>query len=451
MKVIAFYLPQFHPIPENDRWWGKGFTEWTNVTKVHPFFEGHYQPRRPADLGFYDLRLAEVRIEQARLAEQYGLHGFCYYYYWFNGKKLLDLPLTRVLETKEPKFPFCICYANENWTRRWDGQENDILIKQRHSPENDRHFIRDLIPLFADDRYIRIHGRPMLLVYRTRLFPDPLKTAMIWREEALRAGVGDLYLCKCQTFEDVADPKEDGFDAMVEFPPHSIEIAWRHEYQAHIKSLTPAFKGYIYDYQDAAHEMMLRPWPEFKLFKTAMLAWDNSARKGLNANIFHNFSTDIYENWLARIVRRTNERYPEGERIVFINAWNEWAEGTYLEPDQKYGHEYLMATNRAISSGRNMVMLLNALREFEKQASFPKQMIEDLLRYIENMEHMELRLAEENKKFKSLWMALDSEMNSSHLMRVVANYKRVRDKLFPVGTRRRQVLKSLKSKVSADG
>ncbi|MCX5718680.1 MAG: glycoside hydrolase family 99-like domain-containing protein [Nitrospirae bacterium] len=438
MKTIAFYLPQFHPIPENDEWWGKGFTEWTNVTRANPLFPGHYQPRLPADLGFYDLRLAEVRNEQAHLAKKHGLHGFCYHYYWFNGKKLLDLPLREVLESKEPNFPFCICYANENWTRRWDGQEKDILIRQEHSPENDRRFIQDIIPILKDNRYIKVGNRPLILVYRVTLFPNPFNTAKIWREEAKKAGIEDLFLCKCKTFDDFDDPVEIGFDAMVEFPPHGLKsIAREFEYENLIKSSLPSFKGYVFDYNDVANQMMTSQWPEYKLFKTVMLGWDNTSRNIIRPRIFKNFSIDSYERWLLKVCKRTIERYPEDERFVFINAWNEWAEGTYLEPDQKFGHEYLRATRNAILAAQSLEEILSLC----KNANFHDETIKGILHYLHKKDETEIILMKILEEKEAKVVNLEAQLNARALC-----YK-LRDKLFPRGTKRRIIAKKIRDRI----
>ncbi len=449
MKTIAFYLPQFHPIPENDKWWGKGFTDWANVTRAYPLFNGHFQPRLPADLGFYDLRVAEVRGEQARLAKEYGLYGFCYHYYWFNGKKLLDFPLTQVLETKEPDFPFCICYANENWTRRWDGQEHEILMKQEHSVENDRHFIRDLIPVFQDERYIRMNNKPLLLVYRAPLFPDPLRTTDIWREEARKAGFEDLYLCKCQTFGDFEDPGKTGFDAVVEFPPHCIEIAYSYSYQDMVTAAQPSFTGYVFDYLDTAAEMMNRKWPEHTLFKTVMLAWDNTARRGLSANIFHNFSIDFFELWLTKVIKRTIQKYPDDEQLVFINAWNEWAEGAYLEPDQKYGLEYLEATKRAIIAGKSWETMSSSLKKVITDANLDRNMLEEgLMNYFENKDKVELSLLKAIQDKDARIRELEAYVGIPRPNSLFLKYRKLRDKLFPHGTKRREMMKSIKYKLN---
>src|SRR5262245_46650535 len=220
-RLLAFYLPQYHPIPENDRWWGAGFTEWTNVAKARPRFKGHYQPHLPADLGFYDLRLPEVRMAQAEMARSHGIDGFCYYYYWFSGKRLLERPLNEVLRSGEPDFPFCVCWANENWTRRWDGRDHEMLIAQTYSRTDDLRFIRSLLPALADPRYIKVHGKPLLLVYRVDHLPDPAATADLWREEAVKMGLPGLFLCTvaCRATLDLP-PSSIGFDAAVEFQPN---------------------------------------------------------------------------------------------------------------------------------------------------------------------------------------------------------------------------------------
>ncbi len=344
VRLIAFFLPQFHPIPENDRWWGKGFTEWTNVTRARPNFAGHQQPHLPADLGFYDLRLAETRQAQADLARDYGIHGFCYYYYWFGGKRLLNRPLDEVLASGEPDFPFCICWANESWSRRWDGRESDILMAQQHSDTDDLAFIRHLQPLLRDQRYIRIHGRPLILVYRIGLFPDPARTAEVWREYCHRAGLGDIFLACVQSFGLTADPRDFGFDAVVEFPPHDLSVPL--DPQPPMDN--PDFTGRVYDYRTTAENFMQRPLPEHLFFRTAMPSWDNTARRQDAGTIFLGSTPRLYEQWLSTLVEQTRALNPPGERFVFVNAWNEWAEGNHLEPDLRYGHGYLEATRAAL-------------------------------------------------------------------------------------------------------
>lgn len=345
VRAIAFYLPQFHPIPENDRWWGKGFTEWTNVTKARPNFEGHYQPHLPADLGFYDLRIPEVREQQAELAAEYGLHGFCYYHYWFGGRRLLELPFNEALSSGRPDFPFCLCWANENWTRRWDGGENEILMAQRHSDEDDRNFIRDLFPAFEDRRYIRINGKPLLIVYRADILPNAERTTVIWREEMKNAGLGEIYLCVAQTCG-IADPRPYGFDGALEFPPHGMTVD---KLDAPIVKINPNFVGSICDYMLNATSRIHKPKPEYTLFKGVMAGWDNTARRQNNGLAYINSGPDAYEYWLGKAAEHMIANYSGDERLVFINAWNEWAEGAHLEPDRRYGRGYLEATRNVLS------------------------------------------------------------------------------------------------------
>lgn len=346
VRLIAFYLPQYHPIPENDHWWGKGFTEWTNVTKAVPNFAGHYQPRLPADLGFYDLRVPEIRDEQATLARQYGVYGFCYYYYWFAGKRLLNRPLDEVVQSGHPDFPFCVCWANENWSRRWDGLDAEILIAQEHSDEDDLNFIRTLEPALRDRRYIRVNNRLLLLVYRSNLLPDPARTADLWRRYCRDSGLGELYLTAVQSFGVTDDPGRYGFDAAVEFPPHAMAVLAEQP----TEMLNPDFQGMFFDYPATADFFMNRPPMLYPLFRTAMPSWDNTARRQNASNIFLNAEPEYYERWLKRLVDETRWFRQSDERLVFVNAWNEWAEGAYLEPDRQYGHRYLEATRNALGS-----------------------------------------------------------------------------------------------------
>ena len=222
-SLLAFYLPQFHPIPENDEWWGPGFTEWRNVVRGHSLYPNHHQPNIPGELGFYDLRMPEVREAQAALADAYGIFGFCYYHYWFSGRRILEMPFDEVLRSGTPEFPFCLCWANEPWTRNWDGGAREMLIAQRYSADDDRKHIRWLTKAFSDERYIRIGERPVLFVYNVGALPNPEQTAEIWRAECARAGVGDPFLVQFETFGNTMPPASTGFDAAAEFLPHHVD------------------------------------------------------------------------------------------------------------------------------------------------------------------------------------------------------------------------------------
>jgi lipopolysaccharide biosynthesis protein len=360
IRAIALYLPQFHPVPENDEWWGRGFTEWRNVAKSRPLFPDHYQPHLPADLGFYDLRLPEVREAQAELACQHGIHGFCYYHYWFNGRRILERPFNEVLESGKPDFPFCLCWANENWTRVWDGGERNVLLEQKYSPEDDLAHIRSLIPAFKDPRYIRVNGKPLFLVYRTELLPDPAKTAALWQEEAIKAGLPGLYLARVENFAKNIDPNSFGFDAAVEFAPDASkagEILFRGRLATllgKLNFLPAAFRdSQVYSYPATVQGMLSKPEPAYRWFRCVTPMWDNSARRSVNANIFIGSTPQKYKEWLCKIATRTRQRYSGDEQIVFINAWNEWAEGCHLEPDQRWGRAYLEATRDALTAIHN--------------------------------------------------------------------------------------------------
>lgn len=341
-KLIAFHLPQFHPIPENDAWWGKGFTEWTNVSRATPRFPGHHQPQLPADLGFYDLRLPEAREAQADLAREYGIHGFCYYHYWFNGKRLLERPVEEILASGKPDFPFCLCWANENWTRRWDGAEQEVLIGQNYSDDDDRAHIQYLIEVFRDPRYIRIDGRPLILIYRARHLPDPKRTINIWRNEARKAGIDEIFVCRVENFFNERDnPHALGFDASVDFQPDWMVVTDDNP------SVVLPDGHFVVDYPDLVESQLSRPAVSHLRFPGVNPSWDNSARRKKNAFIVADSSPEAYEHWLTETLHRVAD-HPESQQLVFINAWNEWAEGNHLEPDQKFGRAYLEATKRAL-------------------------------------------------------------------------------------------------------
>ncbi|MEW6077214.1 MAG: glycoside hydrolase family 99-like domain-containing protein [Thermodesulfobacteriota bacterium] len=342
IRFIAFYLPQFHPTPENDRWWGKGFTEWTNVTRAMPLFAGHYQPRLPSDLGFYDLRLRETRHEQIALAREYGLDGFCYHYYWFSGKRLLHRPLDDMLADPASDMPFCLCWANENWTRRWDAADHDILVAQRHLPDDDLDFIKGLIPFFSDPRYIRVDGAPFLIVYRPQQLPDARRSAGVWRDYCNRIGIGKIHICAALTHGN-RDYARFGFDSGVEFPPHNLEGC------ANINnriSFFQPFQGNVLEYEDIARSYLGRRYAPGNVYRAVFPSWDNTARTGSRAVVVLNGTPANYEYWLAETVRKTARDFPDKERLVFINAWNEWAEGCCLEPDVRFQRGFLEATRR---------------------------------------------------------------------------------------------------------
>ena len=365
IRTVAFYLPQFHPIPENDAWWGKGFTEWVNVTRAQPQFVGHYQPHLPDELGFYDLRVPQVLQRQVELARTYGLSAFCFHYYWFAGKRLLDLPLKAFLADRSLQIGFCLCWANENWTRRWDGLDSEILIGQDHSPQDDIAFFDSVMPAFADPRYLRIDSKPIMLVYRASLLPDAAATAQRWREQASQRGLPGVYLVAVRSFE-LADPRRLGFDAAVEFPPLQFEPR---DISRTLAIVNPEYKGRVFDYRELARAYGSASASGYTCFKAVMPGWDNEARRSGRGHTFIGSEPEAFARWLDAAGRATLERRPE-ERLLFINAWNEWAEGAHLEPDRRYGYGHLHAMANVL---RNLSAGPIAQRAEEANRAFVKR------------------------------------------------------------------------------
>lgn len=346
--LVAFYLPQFHPIPENDAWWGKGFTEWRNVIRALPQFEGHVQPRLPADLGCYDLRNPQVMRDQASLAREYGIGAFCFYFYWFGGKTVLETPLEKWLADPSIELSFCLCWANENWTRTWDGRASDILIGQQHSPDDDLAFIAHVARYLRDPRYLQVDGRPLLLVYRPGLLPDACATAERWRRWCRDNGVGEIHIAYVQGFER-PEPAQIGFDSAVEFPPNlttPTNITTRQ------RLLNPEFSGQALDWRELASGYRQRQMPGYRLFPAVNCGWDNEPRRPGNGRIYLHASPRGYRDWLHHTIHARLPDTPQADRLVFINAWNEWAEGAVLEPDARLGHAWLQATRDALYQKR---------------------------------------------------------------------------------------------------
>lgn len=341
-KLIAFYLPQYHRIPENSEWWGPGFTEWTSVVKGKPNFAGHYQPHIPRDLGFYDLSHPDVMYEQAELAKLYGVHGFCFYYYWFSGRRILERPLENFIKS-DIDIKFCLCWANENWTRTWDGDTKSVLLSQNYAEGDDECFIASLVDYFNDERYIRVDGKPMLVVYRAKEIPDPSTSFAKWRSLAKSHGFVGLHIAVVD-FYDISKPDEVDADALVEFPPHKFNGPQSRPDK--LPAITnPDFAGGIVDYSKVIAQSAKRPAPPFKLYRGIIPSWDNTARRQNSPTIVVNAQPDLYGEWLGYLRAYTREHNPsKADNFIFINAWNEWGEGCHLEPDQKWGLQYLEQT-----------------------------------------------------------------------------------------------------------
>jgi len=350
-RVIAIHLPQFYPFPENDEWWGKGFTEWRNVTKCKPRFKGHYQPHLPNDLGYYDLRLKECRLEQQQMAREYGVDGFCYYHYWFNGHLLMEKPVEGHLADKDETFPFMLCWANENWHRNWAGNYNESLIEQHYSKEDDIAHFNYLLPFFKDSRYIKIDGKPVFALYRIDVIPNVTEMCETFHECARKEGF-ELYICKVQHLNKCGLPK--GLDASIDFPPFNMSErmnSWRtHPIESFSRRiLGKTYGNSIYSYKDYVEDKIKTGFfTEYKQFPSIMPSWDNACRRvGQPFTAFKNSTPQLFGQW-AENVLSTFIPFSQDENLVFVNAWNEWAEGNHLEPDLKWGRGYLEALKKAV-------------------------------------------------------------------------------------------------------
>lgn len=358
LKLIAYYLPQFYPTPYNDKWWGKGATEWRNVSKSVPQYLGHYQPRLPWELGFYDLRLIENIKRQIELACWSGIYGFCYYYYWFDGERLLDVPLDLFVQS-QIQFPFCMCWVNENWTRQWFGTSDAPLIKITNTEDNYKNFIHSIKKYIMDDRYITVNGAKVLSIYKPKSIPNLEQVLEYWRNYIKQEIGCELYLIAVLNDSYEAFRTENfigkGFDAINEFFL-GPQRKYLKDIQEKKRFVCKEFLGNVYDYDDFVREKKYFSDKMNKTYRAVAPMWDNTARKMNKGFILDGSTPELYQNWMEDVGLETNQRVKEGElddNLIFINAWNEWAEGAYLEPDLRFGYAYLNATKNAVLNVRN--------------------------------------------------------------------------------------------------
>ena len=349
-RVIALYLPQYHPIPENDEWWGKGFTEWTNAAKAKPMFRGHYQPHTPADLGFYDLRVSETRIAQAEMAREFGIEAFCYYHYWFAGKRVLERPFAEVLKSGEPDFPFCLCWANETWSGIWHGKPNKVLIEQTYPGDDDhRNHFDFLLKAFKDRRYVTVDGKPLFIVYRPLDIPEVKKMTDLWRKWAEQSGLKGLYLVGF-SYSSSFVPEEYGLDgSLVErLPPRWISrrrpIQWLMR-KLQVKMGKPA----IYSYKKILPALLRDQVPNDGEYQCVIPNWDNTPRSGKNGLVLHGSTPELFRIHFKKALQLI-QNFPPEHKIIFVKSWNEWAEGNHLEPDLKFGRGYLQVLKEEIEN-----------------------------------------------------------------------------------------------------
>ncbi len=352
MRVIAYYLPQFHAIPENDEWWGKDFTEWVSVRNGRPLFPGHQQPVEPGELGYYNLLNADIKERQAQLAREAGVEGFCYWHYWFGGKQLLEKPLQQVMDSGKPDFPFCIGWANESWkAKTWLDQQtapDRMLIEQTYSPEDDKAHFEAILPMLRDKRYIQVDGKPLLMVYRPLQLPDGKAWTARWQEMAKNAGFNGLYLMGHTLFSSEADKVISlGFDAVNIVPlgdvKHKISLALRHlpTFIRYMKGQAPL----VYDYKHAIRVFASRVMRREDVVPTILPGWDHSPRSGKRAFIIHGATPDLFADHVKAIKHIVDAK---NNQLVMLKSWNEWGEGNYIEPDKRWGRQFLDSIEKII-------------------------------------------------------------------------------------------------------
>lgn len=366
IKVLAYYLPQFHPTPENDAWHGKDFTEWTKVRAANPLFQGHYQQHAPhPDIGYYHLDSPQQLALQAQMMHQAGVHGMIFYHYWFSGRLILEAPAQMLLANPDIDMPFSFCWANENWTRRWDGNESEILLGQVYSPDDALEFIRYLIPFFKDERYIKIDGRPVLFIYRPSAIEHVDDYLRIWREECAFNDVLPPYVVATLT-RGAVSAAHYGMDAAVERPLQDWTGGAVADIRSQLKPYWP-LNGSVLDYSEVAdHYMHKEHAKDGVLFRSLVPTWDNTARYGSEALALHGFTTPKFQEWLEHLIDYSLRELEVDRRFIVVNAWNEWAEGAHLEPDIRFGYGYLNSIGRALC-GYSFNELGYLVRHLDKQ------------------------------------------------------------------------------------
>lgn len=359
-RLIAFYLPQFHPIPENDEWWGKGFSEWTNLAKARPLFRGHVQPHIPADLGFYDLRLPETRIAQAEMARAYGIEGFCYWHYWFDGRRILERPFNEVLRSGEPDYPFCLAWANHSWTGVWQGCPGRTLIEQTYPGIEDyRAHFRALVDAFQDHRYITVDGKPVFMVFCPTELPEPREFTDCWRQMAAEVGLKGLHLVG--RADRSWDPAAHGFDAAITnrtYPVVGALSSPKYSLANKIVARIGRAKGVVttgptvIDYADVVKYAYVTDPLTPDRYPVVVPNWDNTPRCGRTGVVITGSSPELFGTFLDNALDAVADRDAD-HRIVFVKSWNEWAEGNYLEPDIEHGTGFLEAIASRVLSSRD--------------------------------------------------------------------------------------------------